>query len=502
MNQVHYMASLKTLLDSITDCSALVDVEITSVQTDSRQLEAGSLFVALPGGTHHGLKFISNAVAAGAAAVVFDNADREKFRSLLAEYRQKIQLIGVDSVKDVAGVIADRFYQHPSGQMFLVAVTGTDGKTSVTRFMAQAMSGVKKTAVIGTTGNGMWGSIKAATYTTPDMLTLHMTLAEFRDQGAEFVAMEVSSHGIDQKRIAGVDINTAVLTNVSRDHLDYHGTVDNYRNIKKQLFKLACVENIVINIDDAVGIELAEELSESKNTWVYGFNKTAIEYKNFIVADQVQIQKHGFVVKLKTSLGDFDVEVSLLGKFNILNVMSVIAVMMINKLAINEITNAIANLQTATGRMEAFSIPGKPTAVVDFAHTPRALEQALISLREHYTGKLWCVFGCGGDRDQGKRPLMGAVAEKLADNVIVTDDNPRTENSDAIIAQIMEGVTNRDKVTVISDRKKAIEFACTEAEDADVVLVAGKGHETYQIVGDDRLHFSDRDTVRQCLGCL
>lgn len=493
---------LSVLLDGLPVVSSYRDCEISAVQTDSRQLEKNDLFIALPGVGRHGLDFVSAAVKAGAACVLFDQKDGEQFKDQLEPLSHDIELIAVESVLDTAGCVFDRYFSSPSKNMSVVAVTGTDGKTSVSRFLAQVMSATKKAAVIGTTGNGVWGDVEPATHTTPDMLSLHQLFAEFNRQSVGFVAMEVSSHGIDQKRIAGIDIDTAVLTNVSRDHLDYHGSVENYREVKKQLFSMLSVKNVVANIDDSVGKELADELGDIKNTWVYGFSADATRYRNYVHVREIKAARFGFNVQLQTSKGDFALMIPLLGRFNVSNILSVVSVLLLNNIDVDEIVERISSVKTAPGRMEVYSAAEKAVAVVDYAHTPKALELSLKSLKEHFSGKVWCVFGCGGDRDQGKRSLMGAEAEALADYVIVTDDNPRFESSNAIIEEILSGFKDKSKARVIADRKLAIEYACEHAAKEDVILVAGKGHETVQIVGDQKIPFSDSDVVRASLGVL
>lgn len=491
---------LSELLEGVVNVAPESDQEIVSVQTDSRKLKQNDVFIAMPGDGRHGLEFLDDAVKSGACCVLYDLADAEKFKDALAIYKEDILIYAVASVRDVAGVVIDRFYHSPGKQFQIVAVTGTDGKTSVSRFIAQAMSNEMKTALIGTTGNGVWGKLKTATHTTPDVLSLHKMLFELKNQHAAFLAMEVSSHGIEQQRIAGVDINTAVLTNVTRDHLDYHGTVEKYQAIKKQLFSQSSVENVVLNIDDAVGIELANELQNKKNIWAYSLEtKTSLSVSQINVSS-IAADQSGFVVKVNTPQGVADLRVPLLGRFNISNVLAVLAVLLINKVALNKAIEYISRLETVPGRMEVFHAENKATAVVDYAHTPKALELALKALREHFTGKIWCVFGCGGDRDQGKRPLMGAVAENVSDAVVITDDNPRNENSDVIIEQILAGMKQPEKAKVITDRQQAIEYACEHAAVNDVVLVAGKGHEEYQIVGDDKKLFSDRVVVSKIIG--
>jgi len=323
-----------------------------------------------------------------------------------------------------------------------------------------------------------------------------------RNKSAKQVVMEVSSHGIDQKRIAGVDIDTAVLTNISRDHLDYHGTVENYRDTKKQLFKLPSVKNIVLNADDDTGCELLASLGSKKNTWLYSLHALDKPGFNCVYARSIEVNSNGFNLEVVTPVGECRLQVPLLGRFNISNVLSVLSVLLLNRVELQDAANRIAKLKTAPGRMEIFSGNSCPSIVVDYAHTPKALELALQAVSEHCKGRVWCVFGCGGNRDQGKRALMGAAAEKSSDFIVITDDNPRHEKSSVIIDQILSGVKNKKIAKVIASRKDAIEYACRNASSKDIVLIAGKGHENYQVVGDKKLPFSDRDEVRRIIGGL
>ncbi|MDH5423643.1 MAG: UDP-N-acetylmuramoyl-L-alanyl-D-glutamate--2,6-diaminopimelate ligase [Gammaproteobacteria bacterium] len=491
---------LSELFKGIQQINEKDDRQIQSLQTDSRTVEQGDVFIAMPGVTRHGLSYLSAIVEAGAIVVIYAKADAENYRRQLNACRGKVVQIEVASIRDVAGQVISRFYDNASQKMSVIGVTGTDGKTSVSRFIAQSLSEDSKTAVIGTTGNGIWGDLTEASHTTPDVLSLHKMLSELKNKSADVVVMEVSSHGIEQGRISGVDIETAILTNVTRDHLDYHGTVETYREIKKRLFYQDSVKNIIVNLDDAIGKELAQSLSATKNVWGYSLCGGCDPAINSTYAALISVKKDGFNVKTVTPSGEIDLHVPFLGRFNISNALTVLCVLLLNKIELHEAARRIAALQTAPGRMEVFKAEEKPLAVVDFAHTPKALELALQAMAEHCKGKIWCVFGCGGDRDQGKRALMGGIAEKYADYVVLTDDNPRHENSADIIAQILSGIENSEQVVVIENRRLAIEYAVQHATKDDVVLVAGKGHESFQITGDLKMPFNDRFEVQRLIG--
>jgi len=490
---------LTDLLQGVARIDESNELYINAVQTDSREITAGDVFIAMQGVQQHGLSYLQQVVKAGAVCVVYAEKDAEAFQAELQQCSKDVVQIAVESIEDTAGKIISRFYSSPSKDMNVIAVTGTDGKTSVSRFLAQMLSSDQAAAVIGTTGNGLWGQLKSATHTTPDVLNMHKLLSDMKEQNASVVVMEVSSHGIEQKRISGVDINTAVLTNVSRDHLDYHGTVENYRAIKKQLFALASVKNIVVNVDDQTGLELAKQYQTEKSVWGYSLSEQDSCSFNCVYTRKILVQHDGFVVECVTPKGIAELQIPLLGRFNVSNVLAVLSVLLLNDIALDDAANRISKLQTAPGRMEVFVTDNKPLVIVDFAHTANALQFALQAVREHCHGKVWCVFGCGGDRDQGKRALMGEAAEKNADYVVLTDDNPRNEKSADILQQVLSGITDTNKAQLIPDRRSAIRHAIESAAESDVVLIAGKGHEEYQLVGDLKVPFSDRVVAQEIL---
>jgi len=491
--------ALSVLLQGVANIDDSDDVSVNAVQTDSRQLTAGDLFIAMPGVMQHGLSYLQQAVKAGAVCVVYAEKDAEVFSDELRQCATDILQVAVASIEDAAGKIISRFYSSPAEEMNVIAITGTDGKTSVSRFITQMLSSDHKAAVIGTTGNGVWGQLKPATHTTPDVMTMHRLLSELKEQHADSVVLEVSSHGIEQKRISGVDINTAVLTNVTRDHLDYHGTVENYRKIKKQLFALESVKNIVVNLDDQTGRSLAEQYQTEKTVWAYSLSEVQNCAYNCVYVEKISADTEGFVVECVTPAGKAVVRVPLLGRFNVSNVLAVLSVLLLNGIALDDAVARISKLETAPGRMETFITDNKPLVIVDFAHTANALQFALQAAREHCDGKVWCVFGCGGDRDQGKRALMGEAAAKNADYIVLTDDNPRHEKSADILQQIISGIADKNKAQVIPDRRAAIRYAIENAAEDDVVLIAGKGHEEYQLVGDLKIPFSDRVVAQEAL---
>ena len=377
--------------------------------------------------------------------------------------------------------------------------------TSVSNFIAQALdSEDDRCALIGTIGNGRLGALTESTHTTPDVVRLHELLSEFRSMSVGQVAMEVSSHGLDQGRVNAVKFNVAVLTNLGRDHLDYHGDLESYKNAKKKLFLKDGISAAVVNLDDEFGCQLAVDLKDKIDVWGYTINDKnncrLTGMKNILRATDVETGSHGLSIHVESNYGSAEINSDLLGEFNVSNVLATLAVLLIKGIAFDDAIKRLHQLKTVPGRVEAIRSVGKPLVVVDYAHTPQALESVLATLKVTCSARLYCVFGCGGDRDSGKRPLMAAVAEQYADEVILTDDNPRTENSDEIIEQIMYGFKDASRVLVIKDRARAIAHAIKAAGAEDIILLAGKGHESYQLIGENKVPFSDMQMARDCMG--
>lgn len=489
--------NLRQLLAGLVD-GPVADVEVIGLVLDSRQVKAGDLFVALPGTRTDGHRYIDAAVAAGAVAVLCDAAQMKNV------VEAAVPCLALDGLKDKLGLIAERFYGAPSKQMFVVGVTGTNGKTSCSHFIAQALhSEAEPAAVIGTLGNGFIDRLEQASHTTPDAISLHVLLRRLVDAGAASVAMEVSSHGLEQGRVNGVDFDLALFTNLSRDHLDYHGDMAGYGRAKARLFQMPGLRYAVINGDDAFGETLLSELPTTVEAIVYSLNDTC-RGENRICGEIVSQGRDGLLLELRTPWGDGRLHSGLLGRFNASNLLAVLSALLLKGMGLETALQKLSRLHTVPGRMERFGGEARqPLVVVDYAHTPDALEQVLVTLREHCAARLWCVFGCGGERDRGKRPVMGGIAAHHADQVILTDDNPRHEDPAAIIADIATGIASESvPVLVMRDRAQAIRHAVTHAAASDVVLVAGKGHEDYQQVGGETLPFSDSEQVRQALGAV
>ena len=498
--------SLMWLLDGIATVPNIESRDVLDLTLDSREVRPGSLFFALPGRTAHGLEFAAEAAARGASVVLWEPSAQVSPPKLPAT----VFAAAIPGLKGLVGRIADRFFNWPSSQLRITGITGTNGKTTCAYLLAQCLERLgSQAAYIGTIGWGRIASLEQPTLTTPDVVTLHRELAVLRASGVREVAMEVSSQALDQDRVAGVRLHSAAFTNLSRDHLDYHETMAAYGAAKARLFDAPDLKHIVVNVGDAFGRELARKLAGRvplTAVWI-GAGESGWLAERALRAAQVVLDVHGVSMQLDGSFGKGQVATRLLGRFNAENALVVIACLLSLGTPLDEAARVLAECVPPPGRMEVVepaagdkpAVGDKPMAVVDYAHTPDALAQALRALREHCKGVLWCVFGCGGDRDPGKRSIMGAVADELADRIIVTDDNPRSENPEIITRAIVSGIKSRS-VRVIHDRGEAIGTALKEAAASDVVLIAGKGHEDYQIYGATRRSFSDRREAQRHLG--
>jgi len=481
--------TLGELLPELEGLSA--DLAITGLVQDSREVTPGNAFVAIGGFGAHGLHFVDAAREAGAAAILYEPPAP-------AELPEPADAIPVADLRTRMGAMADLFHGHPSAAMTTVGVTGTNGKTSTVQLLAQAWTlRGQKAGTLGTLGSGIWPQAVPTGFTTPLVLRLHALLAELRDEGASAVAMEVSSHALDQGRVDGVQFDVAVFTNLTRDHLDYHGDMARYGAAKARLFDWPGLRAAAVNLDDAFGRELYASVNGKVRA--LGFSSRGAAGAS-VRAEDLVLDGSGIRFMLHAGQQAHPVRSPLLGRFNVDNLLGVATTLYALDMAPALIAETLSRLSPVDGRMNRIEGDGKaPLVVVDYAHTPDALEQALASLRAHTRGRLFCVFGCGGERDAGKRPQMGAIAERLADVVIVTDDNPRREEGDAIVADIMAGFAEPARVMVQRDRAAAIAQAITQAGSDDVVLIAGKGHEPYQEINGVRQPFDDADTARVLL---
>lgn len=481
----------------VLDRLAGLGVTARGLCADSRVVKPGDVFAAFPGERVDGRRFIHDAVARGAVAVLVEQDGWS------ATDAPGVPLLAVEHLQAMSGYLAHEIYDRPSDHLWLVGVTGTNGKTTVSQWIARALARVgRPCAVIGTLGNGFPDRMTDSPNTTPDAVTLHRALAEFRGQGAKAAAMEVSSIGLHQGRTHGADFRVGVFTNLTRDHLEYHGSMEAYGAAKAMLFELPRLQTAVLNLDDAFGRQLARSLSGSGINLVgYSLDASvdASGVDELILAKNVAASARGQSFTLQSPEGVARLDVPLVGRFNVSNLLAVVGALAASGVPLPVTAALLPELTPPAGRMEMLGGHGQPLVVVDYAHTPDALEQALTALRDtaHARGgELVCVFGCGGDRDPGKRPLMGEVAARLADRVVLTSDNPRSENPETILAAVREGAPRAD---VIPDRKDAIRRTVQGARPADLVLIAGKGHENYQEIAGQRRHFSDVEEARAVL---
>jgi UDP-N-acetylmuramoyl-L-alanyl-D-glutamate--2,6-diaminopimelate ligase len=484
--------SLGTLLEGIAPVPR--EVLLTDITLDSRQVTPGGAFLACRGNRGHGLDFAAEVVRRGAVAILWE-PDGERAPPKLSS---QIVVTAVPELGARASVLADRFFAAPSRELDVVGVTGTNGKTTCAWLLAQALSRCDlPAAYMGTLGSHFAARHFDSGMTTPDAVTVQRELAQFRDDGARSVAMEVSSHGLAQGRVHAVRFAAAVFTNLTRDHLDFHGDMNAYAAVKASLFERDDVRLRVFNVDDPIGAQwaanprFAQRIACSSRT-------TTVPGGAYLKATNIEFDATGTRFELRSSFGVAQVNSKLVGAFNVDNLLAVMAVLLGRGISLPKVVEVTDDLQAPSGRLETISHAGQPLVVVDYAHTPDALEKVLQVLRLHCRGRLTVVFGCGGDRDRGKRPEMGAIAVQGADTVVITDDNPRTENGDQIVADILRGVASA-KIQVIRDRQAAITSAVQAAGAEDVVLIAGKGHETYQIVGTESRPFSDQSAARAAL---
>ncbi len=456
---------------------------IRELTLDSRKVRPGDLFLAVPGHQQDGRVHIADAISRGAAAVAYEAAGAVDMTAASAV------LVPVRDLAEQLSAIAGRFYGEPSRSLHLAGVTGTNGKTSVTYLIAQALDHLgERCGIIGTLGTGFHGELVLGHHTTPDAIGVQANLANMRQQGARAVAMEVSSHGLAQGRVAALAFDVAVFTNLSRDHLDYHGSMEAYGEVKARLFKMPGLRCRVINLDDAFGRVLAVEDDECR---LITYSLT--DASAYLYCPEARLDDDGIHARLVTPQGERSLRSPLLGRFNVSNVLAAIGALLGMDYPLDEILAVLPHIDGPAGRMQRLGGGDRPLVVVDYAHTPDALEKVLEALRPHTQGKLLCLFGCGGDRDRGKRALMAQVAERLADRVVVTDDNPRNEDPMQILDEIRAGFGAPGRAVFIPGRAEAIAECIAGSDATDVVLLAGKGHEDYQEIKGERQPFSDLD---------
>ncbi|WP_395756123.1 UDP-N-acetylmuramoyl-L-alanyl-D-glutamate--2,6-diaminopimelate ligase [Edwardsiella ictaluri] len=467
---------------------------------DSRVAAAGDLFVAVVGHAADGRRFIPQAIAQGVAAVIAE-AEGEAEDGSVRELHG-VPVVYLNRLNGRLSALAGRFYGQPGADLRLVGVTGTNGKTTTTQLLAQWAQLLGETgAVMGTVGNGLLGHVYPSENTTGSAVDVQHMLRTLADDGATLVAMEVSSHGLVQNRVLALPFAASAFTNLSRDHLDYHGDMEHYAQAKWRLFSTHHSGEKIVNADDEMGLLWLDKLPDAVAVTVTGVLPEGWAGR-WLAACSVAYHDGGATIAFDSSWGEGTLNSRLMGEFNVSNLLVALATLLALGYPLAALCAASVQLQPVCGRMEVFQAPAKPTVVVDYAHTPDALEKALLAARLHCQGQLWCLFGCGGDRDTGKRPLMGAIAEQYADRVVVTDDNPRSEEPRAIINEILSGMLDPGLAMAIPGRAEAVTAAVMQAAPQDVILVAGKGHEDYQLVGNRRLDYSDRVTVARLLGVV
>jgi UDP-N-acetylmuramoyl-L-alanyl-D-glutamate--2,6-diaminopimelate ligase len=522
-------------------------IPVTRLVTDSRSIQRGDTFVAYPGEKSDGRQFISAAIAQGANAVIYEkllSGHPWEAQHFIWNDIWQVPNLAVSDLRNKAGWLADAVYGAPSEKLWVVGITGTNGKTSTAHWIAHALndaapvggtpkvgnplsgkpnvewsppvgaplscsapSAGKKCALIGTLGNGFVDALQASVNTTPDAIRVHGLLADYVREGAQAIAMEVSSHALSQGRVNAVRFDVAMLTNLSRDHLDYHGDMQSYAAAKRKLFDWQQLKYVVLNLDDAYGVELAEQLQNSDAEVIgYGLSDAALQLAErlglrMVYGNLLEMTGQGLRLVVHSSWGAAELNSALVGRFNAANLLGALAVLLVSGISLHDAVQSLSKVQPVAGRMQRLGSAQQPTVIVDYAHTPDALEKVLQALREVSAaagGKVLCVFGCAGDRDRGKRAMMGKVAEKFSDFCTITSDNPRGENPREIIAEIVSGMHQKNHEIII-ERAAAIQSAISHAQQGDTVLVAGKGHEDYQEINGVKHPFSDVLVVRQAL---
>ncbi len=487
---------LSLLLKHIFPIPERFDCEVLGLNIDSRTIQKGEVFVALQGQQHDARQFIDDAITKGAVAILCE-ANENALDEREIKNGQSIPIISLCLLAKNLSLLAAAAFNHPSQDLTVIGITGTNGKTSICHFIAYLLQRFNIAyGVIGTLGNGKLGALCKTEFTTPDAISSQKILAEFKQKQLSHVVMEVSSHALSLGRVTAVDFDIAIFSNLTRDHLDFHGDMQHYAAAKAQLFKFPNLKYVILNADDTFCHKLAKEIAKEVAIYWYSVKTKSALSQHHIIAKKVTTLPTGLSAEVTTPWGEVAISVPLYGLFNIHNVLAALTCLAILKMPLPEIAKQLTTLPVVPGRMQLVSKDSQQKVFVDYSHTPDALAHALQELRLHFNDqKVICVFGCGGDRDKGKRAEMGAIAEKYADQIIITNDNPRTEDPVQIVNAIKSGIKNIDKVTIEYDRKEAIRLALQRAEQDTVILIAGKGHEDYQIIGREKHHFSDIETV-------
>lgn len=483
---------LSTVLSWFGIKSPELDIEVTGLCLDSRKIKPGEIFIALNGTDNHGIDFAYQVQRAGAAAILAETVEPNKAQPKARQQAIAITVVEIENLTEKLGYAAAQFYNNPCDKLDIIAITGTNGKTSCAWLMLQAWKKLGfKGAYIGTLGFGTLEEMKDQPNTTPNALSLQAMLAGFVEQGITHVSLEASSHGLELGRLNGCDFLGTCFTNISRDHLDFHSTMEDYAHAKNKLFTDFTHQFSIINSNDSYGKQWLSTTNDK--TLAYGINNSAD-----LTASDIKLMPQGIEFTLNWKETSHKVTSELLGHFNVDNILLVVGTLLEQGFDISKILPIIKQFKPVPGRMNRVQITkDSPLVIVDYAHTPDALKQVLKALKRHNARKIWCVFGCGGNRDKGKRPQMGHIAEMFADKVIVTDDNPRFEDNQQIIQDILMGMDSTPEV--IHDRKLAIAHAINNAHVDDLILIAGKGHEPYQLINGHYLDFDDATTAEYLL---
>ena len=495
------MKTLKEIFAFLQSRKKAPEGAALDLEVDSRAVNPGDVFVAVKGTKVNGLDYALKAQEKGAALIVYEN-DNELPESLEAQL--VIPALKIPAKKTLAD-FASWYYDEPSSRLGLIGITGTNGKSTITQIIAQWFNAIDiKCAVFGTLGYGFLPKLHKSANTTLDTVRLQRSLRQVLDEGARYATLEVSSIGVCEGRIDGCTFACGGFTNLTRDHLDYHGTMENYAKAKGDFLDRVPENRLVINVDNEQGVKYAENRNRCV---VYSVSPTFIQssasvmYPHYVWVKKSSYKKASIAMEIESSYGSGRCEIGLLGHFNVENFACALTVMLSMGIPFEKLMQSACALKPICGRMECFSAPGKPQVVVDYAHTPDGVEQVLRGVREHHEeGRIFCILGCGGDRDKGKRPIMAIKASVYSDVAIFTSDNPRTEDPQRILADMASGVNEANNVVLIEDRLKAIEYAMEKATENDCIVIAGKGHEDYQIFKDRTIHFSDREEACRLLG--
>lgn len=476
---------LKALVNGDFVFSPEANPYISGITLDSRKVRAGDLFVAIG----QGKKFIEQAISAGAVAVVMDTRPETEIG---------VPVVYNALIGEMLGLLLARFYKIRAEKNRITGITGTNGKTSCAHFLSQAISRKDKCGMIGTLGYGELNNLHSTGFTTPNIDEVYRIISELQKCNINNIVMEVSSHALEQDRIAGLEFESVVFTNLTQDHLDYHQNMDEYFSAKLKLFTNYKYNFSVINADDIYGQKIIDSIEDKNSIVSYGINNKN-KTNQFVFADSIELDESGISFTVKSSWGEFKAKSHLYGEFNVYNLLAVIAVLLRTNWSVDDVVDVIGELKPVSGRLEDYRNSGYPRVFIDFAHTPDALEKTIDAIKQSFATDVYCVFGCGGERDKQKRPLMGAIASEKCKFVILTDDNPRSEDPQQIINDISSGISDSETYTIIHNRREAISRAIEMAGEEDVVLVAGKGHETVQIIGNECHEFNDAEVVQEVL---